>query len=399
MDNIDLNPTAVHERVTAVLTDDSGIKHVFDPKGYPFRVIDHAPIEEMERNRALCIELNAAILNYPGLRVVFLRRRDAFERTISDLVGRVTQQWGSGDRHVSAEESIVYKEAVSKIPFPALDEDLVHWYIQNMPPICQELRKAVTANPVMDVWYEDVLGHEIGLQERIERFREIVDFLQIAASDTFFKSAELALLLRPAAKLNDARIFERIPNYRDLCARFATPMETKPMETKHGRKPVSPGEPVDQAVATAPPDELDPGKATGFVQPNDWRFRASGANVAGVVFPPDQPGILRVVIDKVSTKVSFDIQLNAPDLKIEGKRAYRLAFRARSDRPRNMFVGVAQAHDPWMGLGLYEEIALSPEWREFQKGFVATSSDEQARIHFDLGTDASPVELSLVSLR
>jgi hypothetical protein len=59
---------------------------------------------------------------------------------------------------------------------------------------------------------------------------------------------------------------------------------------------------------------------------------------------------------------------------------------------------VAQAHDPWKGLGLYEEIELSPEWSDFERAFLPTQSEHQARIHFDLGTSDIPVEVSHVSL-
>src|SRR4051812_28299839 len=74
-DEIPSCESAVSEKVSDLLTDNSGFKHVFDPTGYPFRSVDWAPIDEMERNRELWINLNTVILNYPGLRIVFLRRR------------------------------------------------------------------------------------------------------------------------------------------------------------------------------------------------------------------------------------------------------------------------------------------------------------------------------------
>jgi SAM-dependent methyltransferase len=51
-----------------------------------------------------------------------------------------------------------------------------------------------------------------------------------------------------------------------------------------------------------------------------------------------------------------------------------------------------------LNLGLYEEIELSPEWREFHREFVAIADEDSARIHFDLGALAIPVEVALVSL-
>ena len=64
-----------------------------------------------------------------------------------------------------------------------------------------------------------------------------------------------------------------------------------------------------------------------------------------------------------------------------------------------MFAGVARAHDPWTGLGLYEEIPVSAEWREFSREFLATDTDDRARVHFDLGGCAVPAEIALTGLR
>src|SRR5256885_150460 len=83
--DIELSAESVKARIRTLLEDYSGFKHVFDPTGYPFRDVDSATIEEMERDSALWIRLNAAVLNHPGLRIVFLRRRDEFQRIVSCL--------------------------------------------------------------------------------------------------------------------------------------------------------------------------------------------------------------------------------------------------------------------------------------------------------------------------
>lgn len=131
----------------------------------------------------------------------------------------------------------------------------------------------------------------------------------------------------------------------------------------------------------------------------DWWLRAAGANVAGVVFPPDHPDILRVEISKIDGNVSYDVQLNRFNLRVESGRSYILKFRIRADQPRRLGVGVAQGHDPWKNLGLYEEIEVAPEWREFEGRLVATSGDHQVRIHFDIGGQPVAVEVSDVRLQ
>jgi hypothetical protein len=398
-DNRPLCESAVTERVTELLSDYSGFKHVFDPTGYPFQDLGPQTIGEMERDAELWNHLNTVILNYPNLRVVFLRRRDSFQRVVSDLVAQDTGNWGYFDLSVSPNEPALYKEAVSKSSLSPLNENLVRWYVEKIPQIFDRLRSAVRTNIVTDLWYEDVFGDDIGMPERIERFRELVEFLQISAPSEMLNSVELSLLLRPSAKLNDASIFERIPNYCDLRKKLANPGETGP----GGRVALiddSYIQPSSSLVAELRADSSSlQGWAEDIIRPGSWRLRAAGDTLAGVMFPPDQPDAVRVVIAKANTNVAFDVQLNAADLRVESKRSYTLRFRARADHGRSIYVGVAQAHAPWMGLGLYNEIGLSTEWRDFQREFVASADDDQARIHFDLGTCGVSVDIAKVSLR
>jgi hypothetical protein len=171
--------SAVRQRVQQVLSEFSGFKYVFDPAGYPFRELEDATIEDMERDGVLWMALNTAVLNYSGLRVVFLRRWNEFDRTVSEFVGRATDLWGFAEPEVSPGEPEIYREAVSQVLLPPLNEDLIHWHVENMPRIQDRLRSSITSNAVMDVSYEDFFGDEVALPERIERFAEIVRFLQI----------------------------------------------------------------------------------------------------------------------------------------------------------------------------------------------------------------------------
>jgi hypothetical protein len=124
----------------------------------------------------------------------------------------------------------------------------------------------------------------------------------------------------------------------------------------------------------------------------------AGGNVAHLVFPSHNSDIVRIAIKKAGTAKSFDIQLNHPYLKVKANQPYSLAFRARADRPRSVFVGFAQAYAPWDGLGLYSKIELTPEWQSFVENFVATADDDNARIFFDVGGNDAPVEVSTVNL-
>jgi hypothetical protein len=72
---------------------------------------------------------------------------------------------------------------------------------------------------------------------------------------------------------------------------------------------------------------------------------------------------------------------------------YALHFLARSDQARTIGLGIAKGDAPWTNLGFYREISLTPEWRRFQMEVAATASDDNARVHFDLGGRKIAVEV------
>jgi hypothetical protein len=107
---------------------------------------------------------------------------------------------------------------------------------------------------------------------------------------------------------------------------------------------------------------------------------------------------VRITIEKAETKTSFDIQLNLPNLSVKSNQRYTLYFRARADSPRSIIVGFAKNHKPWTGLGLYSKIELTSEWQSFKEDFTATGSDNNGRIHFDIGETNISVDLSGVEM-
>lgn len=129
-----------------------------------------------------------------------------------------------------------------------------------------------------------------------------------------------------------------------------------------------------------------------------WQLRVARGNHAQLVFPPEDPELLRVAISEATTRDPWDIQLNQPNLVVKSGCSYKLTFRARADRSRTINLGFSKAHNPWDGLGLYRTIDVTPEWQDHDFEFVANADDENARIHFDVGGNGSSVELSSLIL-
>jgi SAM-dependent methyltransferase len=131
---------------------------------------------------------------------------------------------------------------------------------------------------------------------------------------------------------------------------------------------------------------------------NLW-LRVGGGSLAHLDFPPDNRDIVKIAIERAETEVSSDIQVNQPGLKVGANQRCIVSFRARADAPRSIFVGFANAHAPWRNLGLYSQIELTSQWQSFEKTFISTEDDHNARIHFDVGHSDIPIQLSSVSFR
>jgi len=126
-----------------------------------------------------------------------------------------------------------------------------------------------------------------------------------------------------------------------------------------------------------------------------WWFRTGQGADAEMVSP--DPEVLRVNIRK-STGTAYDVQLNLTNLKLDAGKQYRVKFRARADASRVVSAGVSQSHEPWNGLGLYSNVDLTPEWKDYQLDFASAASENNARIHFDAGASDIALEISGVQL-
>jgi hypothetical protein len=109
-------------------------------------------------------------------------------------------------------------------------------------------------------------------------------------------------------------------------------------------------------------------------------------------------GGLRVEIAKI-TPTSWHLQLNCSGLGVKAGQYYTIAFKARSDKPRQISAGLSQAHEPWQGLGAGKTFDLTADWQTFTMGFVCKADETNARLQFVIGQDVSAVEFKDVSLR
>jgi hypothetical protein len=128
-----------------------------------------------------------------------------------------------------------------------------------------------------------------------------------------------------------------------------------------------------------------------------WQLRVEPNAAASFTVSPET-GALRVAVT-AANEVPFSIQLNQPLLTLHRHESYELSFEARAEAPRSLSVGVAEAHEPWQSVGLFQVVELSSEWQSFRFAFSASKDEPNARIHFDAGGSEADVEFSEVTLR
>ncbi len=129
------------------------------------------------------------------------------------------------------------------------------------------------------------------------------------------------------------------------------------------------------------------------------QLRLGDGQLAALVVSDDRPDVARIAIERSTSNIRYDIQLSHTGLTLEAGHRYVLSYLARADQPRTIGVGVARSKAPWSNLGHYEEIELSDVWQNWERAFTATDSDDDGRVHFDIGGGHASVEVSGVYVR
>jgi hypothetical protein len=104
-------------------------------------------------------------------------------------------------------------------------------------------------------------------------------------------------------------------------------------------------------------------------------------------------GVARVEIDRRPAESAWHVQLMGTPVPVTRGDAYGVSFRARADGPRKTKV-IAFESGSGAPLGLAQDVELDAEWREFRFDFMATKSDEAARLRFPLGMSETAVEMA-----
>ncbi len=194
-----------------------GIKHVWDPNGWPFTNKSHqSTLESLSQNEAW-VGVNASLLKC-ARKVLFLRRRNQLARIISDLLGQQTDLWGHyHDRPHSIREAAHYRTELESRSLGPLDEDVIAWYVHHASGWEDQIVASLSGLRTMTVYYEDLFGEQIDIDTRVRYIAAIGEWLGVTVPTD---DDRVRGILEPSSKLNDLSSYTRIPNIDEIVSKF-----------------------------------------------------------------------------------------------------------------------------------------------------------------------------------
>ena len=139
---------------------------------------------------------------------------------------------------------------------------------------------------------------------------------------------------------------------------------------------------------------------TGALPPWSLGVQGAAAAVPSVIIgggPAGSNQELNTITNPGSN--SWEIQLTQAGFGVTAGQPYTVSFYAKASVARDVIVSIAMNHSPWGTLGLYQTVPLTTSYQLFTFSFVATATDANARISFDMGAQAGNVYLAQVSFK
>ena len=148
-----------------------------------------------------------------------------------------------------------------------------------------------------------------------------------------------------------------------------------------------------KAASTRKPVALPPAN----VRTSEWRLVATKDYAAALTFPDTTPDAMRVEFGRLLTLEPWRVRLASQPAEVQADAQYRVSFRIRADKPREVIFTVRESQKPWANLGLYGQIPVTDQWQSVTREFTAKADASNALFSFDLGGSDIAVELADVS--
>ena len=202
---------SLREALHDIWNEYTGIKHVWDPSGWPFTDLP---------------QFNRLILQAPGQKIIFLTRQNSLKRIVSLCMAEQTKRWG-----VLTDED---RDAVAAFPFTPLHVPDFRWHLEGEKSLVPEYRKILLDQKCesMELLYEDLFAPSHTLEERIKVIAKILSFLgKTEIKDPDALTRVTALLQKRPTAVDSALLYHRIPNIEEIEKEFGSPETGSLFET------------------------------------------------------------------------------------------------------------------------------------------------------------------------
>jgi peptidoglycan/LPS O-acetylase OafA/YrhL len=132
-------------------------------------------------------------------------------------------------------------------------------------------------------------------------------------------------------------------------------------------------------------------------RPPQWKITAMTGHEAVLTFPDTMPNAMRVEFGTLPTLEPWRVRLASKPTEVQAEAKYRVSFRIRADKPREVIFTVREAQKPWANLGLYGRIPVTEQWQSVSREFTAKADALNALFSFDLGGSDIAVEVADIS--
>lgn len=167
---------SLDDALRAIWKTHNGIKHVWDPSGWPFGANE---------------ELNKHLLRQRTHRVLYLNRRNTLRRLVSQHMSWQTKVWGT----FAPSE----RQRVLEFKFQALDIESLRSKLRSEATTVAHYGQILRESGAefLELWYEDFFDLALKASDRAEFYNRLVVFLGEAPSQTggYWRESRSSLIL------------------------------------------------------------------------------------------------------------------------------------------------------------------------------------------------------------
>lgn len=156
--------------------------------------------------RCVTRAFNEHMIGYPGLKLVFLIRRNALQRTLSAMISQQSHSWdASRTAHLNFD--------FQPVPIIKLAREIENYKLE-LNYYWQIAR--TSGNQCCCIFHEDLFHHSVALQNKKDRIMELMDFIGYEVNDAGNFEEKIAAFVSPKKKKNTHEVYQRIPNIESI---------------------------------------------------------------------------------------------------------------------------------------------------------------------------------------